>query len=119
MVTSAPARAKRRAVARPIPDAPPVIRATFVRNDPVISQAIMLALLEMRLGLRQPETGNFFLSARKPTCSFRSVNRIHVPSDIGRVVGSEKSKQSRNFFRLGMAAQRNFPVHFLQHLIGV
>src|SRR5205807_8741568 len=113
MVTSAPARAKRRAVARPIPDAPPVIRATFVRNDPVISQAVMLALLEMRLGLRQPETGNWklFLSARNPTCSFRSVNRIHMTSDLGRVFGSEKSKQCRNFFQLGMAAQRYFRFH--------
>src|ERR1700683_882689 len=48
---------------------------------------------------------------------FGAVNRINMAGDIGRVVGGEKGKQSRHFFRLGMAAERDLAIYFLEHRI--
>src|SRR6266852_5409988 len=90
---SAPSLANNNAVARPIPEAPPVMIATLLAS--CIS------------------------AAGKPSHSFSAVTGVHVPGYVGGVVRCEKREQRRNLLRLGVAAERNFLVHLFEHLVGV
>src|SRR6266849_6268655 len=90
---SAPSLANNNAVARPIPEAPPVMIATLLAS--CIS------------------------AAGKPSHSFSAVTGVHVPGYVGGVVRCEKREQRRNLLRLGVAAERNFLVHLFAHLVGV
>src|SRR5258707_4216353 len=62
---------------------------------------------------------NWCLPARQAPPRFRPVDGVNLAAEIRRIIGGEKRKQGRYFFRRGMAAQRKLAIHFFQHSVSV
>src|SRR5947209_19897020 len=97
MTTDAPSRANNSAVARPMPDAPPVIRATLFSSCITVLQ----------------------LPARQSSRRLGAIDCVHLSGHIGSIVRGQECEQGRYFFRFGMTPERNLPVNLFKHLVGV
>src|SRR5581483_618056 len=101
MTMLAPSRASNRAVAFPMPDAPPVISATLFCKS------------------MRAECPSIQSSARQASRDLGSIAGVDVSRDVSRIVGSQERKQGGDLLRLGMTPQRHLTVDLFQHFVGI
>src|ERR1700726_1586117 len=102
--TAAPSLAKSRAVARPMPEAPPVIRATL----PLRASDFADSLVELSSLPTGHSAGNF-----------SAVDCVDVAGDVGGVVGREINEKRSDFFGARVASERNLAIHLFEHRVGI
>src|SRR2546427_4735561 len=102
-LTAAPSRANSSAVALPIPEAAPVIRATLPRRTPGPAGARSLVMT---------------LPARQAAGGLAAVDDEDLSGEIGGVVRGQKGEQPGDLLPRGVPPERDLPVHLVGHGVG-
>src|SRR5262249_23670690 len=105
--TDAPSRANNKAVARPIPEAAPVMIADFPCKH--------------WLSISFPTTPatRRHLSASQSACRLCTIASVHMSRDVSGIVGREEGEECSDFFWLSVTMQGDLAINLLQHLVCV